>query len=570
MASRSVISLQHLNVTVGSPPRTLVAALSLRIHANERWAVVGANGAGKTVTSSLFARRVIGGADASAAAALAVHVSFDSHRRLLRDEQRAFRESRYEQNVHKRATPASFLFPHLVPEDPEGGTRAARTRSGYKGYRPPRSRLSPLPVRHDASPRDEPLLAALEGATCGGAAGSLLRSFSLLEARHRPLHVLSTGQLRKALLASCLLAPPKLLLLDEALDGLDARSRRAALEAVQTVTTQHDCALVMVAHRTVDLPPSPTHALLLGLGDDGTGWQAGTWDALRSDFRDVTIRYDAASTVFAPPLNWTVREGENWAVVGGNGTGKTTLVDLISGENVLGYTQDISLFGRRKGSGESVWSIKEQLGVISTASHMSYSDFADPEVVALARANGFARSSGCVTTWEVVASGFFDSVGAYKELSLSQREAARGWIDCFGLADLVAPPPAHGGGNLAYLDASHPPEYVAAARRAAELLRPSQAAAAGRDFFRLSFGQQKLVLLCRAVVKRPRLLLLDEPTHGLSSANRHRLLGMLSTLAADPSIALVLVTHRQDEIEQLGFGNEERKDARGGELVQGG
>ena len=297
MASRSVISLQHLNVTVGSPPRTLVAALSLRIHANERWAVVGANGAGKTVTSSLFARRVIGGADASAAAALAVHVSFDSHRRLLRDEQRAFRESRYEQNVHKRATPASFLFPHLVPEDPEGGTRAARTRSGYKGYRPPRSRLSPLPVRHDAQ-GDEPLLAALEGATCGGAAGSLLRSFSLLEARHRPLHVLSTSQLRKALLASCLLAPPKLLLLDEALDGLDARSRRAALEAVQTVTTQHDCALVMVAHRTVDLPPSPTHALLLGLGDDGTGWQAGTWDALRSDVQ----RFLDASDAPLPPL----------------------------------------------------------------------------------------------------------------------------------------------------------------------------------------------------------------------------------------------------------------------------
>ena len=105
-----------------------------------------------------------------------------------------------------------------------------------------------------------------------------------------------------------------------------------------------------------------------------------------------------------------------------------------------------------------------------------------------------------------------------------------------------------------------------------------------QTFFHLSHGQQKLVLLCRALVKRPRLLLLDEPTHGLSSANRHRLLGMLSTLAADPSIALVLVTHRQDEIEQLGFGNvlrleaagavrgeqEERRDAGGGEYVQGG
>ena len=104
------------------------------------------------------------------------------------------------------------------------------------------------------------------------------------------------------------------------------------------------------------------------------------------EFRDVTIRYDDESTVFDPPLNWAVRAGENWAVVGGNGTGKTTLVDLISGENMLGYTQDMTLFGRRKGSGESVWSIKQQLGLISTATHMSYADFADPAVIALARA----------------------------------------------------------------------------------------------------------------------------------------------------------------------------------------
>jgi molybdate transport system ATP-binding protein len=83
------------------------------------------------------------------------------------------------------------------------------------------------------------------------------------------------------------------------------------------------------------------------------------------------------------------------------------------------------------------------------------------------------------------------------------------------------------------------------------------------DFCHLSFGQQKLILLCRAVVKRPRLLLLDEPTHGLSSENRARLLGMLGTLAADPSVAIVLVTHRKDEIEALGFEHFLRLD--GGE-----
>ena len=147
--------------------------------------------------------------------------------------------------------------------------------------------------------------------------------------------------------------------------------------------------------------------------------------------------------------------------------------------------------------------------------------------------------------------------GRYSAIGLAQRELASAWIDRFGMRDLVAPPPLPSGGGRGAISpqlAAHSPRYAAAARRAAELSRPADSAAR-RNFFHLSFGQQKLVLLCRAVIKSPRLLLLDEPTHGLSSANRQRLLGMLQTLAADASIALVLVTHRQDEIDQLGFDN---------------
>ena len=157
-----------------------------------------------------------------------------------------------------------------------------------------------------------------------------------------------------------------------------------------------------------------------------------------------------------------------------------------------------------------------------------------------------------MSTWEVVCSGFFDSIGVYKELSVAQRQLALQWIARFGLTDLVAPPPIRKAPIVSGRLAAQSPGYAAAARRAADALRPKDGAA-GRNFFNLSFGQQKLVLLCRAVVKKPRLLLLDEPTHGLSSINRQRLLGMLSTLAADETIALVLVTHRQDEIDQLGF-----------------
>jgi len=175
-----------------------------------------------------------------------------------------------------------------------------------------------------------------------------------------------------------------------------------------------------------------------------------------------------------------------------------------------------------------------------------------------------------VSTWEVVCSGFFDSIGLYAEPNAAQVEVAKRWIECFRLTDLVIPPkqqpPVSSRGGAG--------GYAAAAAKAKALLAggsggggggggDGSAAGEARNFCHLSFGQQKLILLCRAVVKRPRLLLLDEPTHGLSSENRARLLGMLGTLAADPSVAIVLVTHRKDEIEALGFEHFLRLD--GGE-----
>ena len=134
----------------------------------------------------------------------------------------------------------------------------------------------------------------------------LLDRYSLLEARHRPLYVLSTGQLRKVQLAACLLSPPRLLLLDEALDGLDAVSRREAIEAIARTNHEHKATLVMVAHRREDLPHTPTHALLLGQssgaddagaggarGGTGTGWRAGEWKVMEAE---VTTLLESAES----------------------------------------------------------------------------------------------------------------------------------------------------------------------------------------------------------------------------------------------------------------------------------
>ncbi|CAE7742767.1 modF, partial [Symbiodinium pilosum] len=218
-------------------------------------------------------------------------------------------------------------------------------------------------------------------------------------------------------------------------------------------------------------------------------------------------------------FSWTVRQSERWIVVGGNGTGKTTLVDLITGENVQGYQQNIHLFGRQKGSGESIWDIKKQLGVISSELHMEYLIFSDPR---------FYRK---VTAWDVVCSGLFDSIGLYVEPTSVQTAAVLQWIDRLGLQELVIAPNCN------------------------EALAALEPFSSSPLFFELSHGQQKLVLLCRAMVKEPRLLLLDEPTHGLSGSNRGKFLSLLQRLAQTSDVAIILVTHREDEIEMLGFPN---------------
>lgn len=142
-----------------------------------------------------------------------------------------------------------------------------------------------------------------------------------------------------------------------------------------------------------------------------------------------------------------------------------------------------------------------------------------------------------MSTWEVVCSGFFDTMGLYDTMSLDQERYARTWIDRLGLHDLVTPPPSK----------------PSSAKPSSLPVGTPAAGPQGQNFFHLSHGQQKLVLLCRAMVKKPRLLLLDEPTHGLSGVNKERLLYTLSLLADDPDVGIVYVTHRQDEIEALGF-----------------
>ena len=143
--------------------------------------------------------------------------------------------------------------------------------------------------------------------------------------------------------------------------------------------------------------------------------------------------------------------------------------------------------------------------------------------------------------------GFHDSIGLYKNVDFAMEKTARAWVHRFGLTDLVTPPA---------------PGVRRVDRLTGKIVydRP-RVQTPVQYFHNLSFGEQKLVLLCRAMVKQPPLLLLDEPTHGLAGESRDRLLQMLSSLVDDPAVTIVYVSHHQDEIDALAFENVLQLDA---------
>ena len=187
-------------------------------------------------------------------------------------------------------------------------------------------------------------------------------------------------------------------------------------------------------------------------------------------------------------LNWQFQQGQHWRIIGPNGCGKSTLLSMISGDSPKAYGKDIHLFGVKRGSGESIWDIKRHYGLVSAQLHRDY------------------RVS--TTLIQVVLSGFYDSIGLYDSPSRHQVIIARQWLVLLGLEQ-------------------HENTY----------------------FNQLSYGEQRLVLIARAVVKLPKILILDEPCQGLDNHNRDKVLALMDYIAANSKTHLLFVSH--DSRDQL-------------------
>jgi molybdate transport system ATP-binding protein len=207
-----------------------------------------------------------------------------------------------------------------------------------------------------------------------------------------------------------------------------------------------------------------------------------------AELNECTVRYGDrnvldALTVKVAPLQHTLITGEN-------GAGKSTLLGLITGDCMQCFSNDVTVFGHRRGSGESVWDIKRQLGLVSNDLHRRYTVRCD--------------------VLSAVCSGFFDSIGLYDPPTESQIRLGREWLRAVDMADQAEAP-----------------------------------------FQSLSYGEQRLVLIARAMVKSPLLLVLDEPTQGLDELNRQRILGFMSAIEARRHSTLLFVSHRGDEFLPL-------------------
>ena len=189
---------------------------------------------------------------------------------------------------------------------------------------------------------------------------------------------LSNGQLKKVLLLKAVLTEiPKLLLLDYPFEGLDFDSREdlcrfidflATTYGVQIILVDHHHHLPSVINRKLILndfaieseevcSPEPSH---ISSSPDRSAKSGSGIPVV--EIRDLKIQYQ--DHIVLKDFNWTVHQGDRWALIGRNGSGKTTLFSMIFADHPMAYSQQIWLFGRRRGSGESIWEIKKRMAYV--------------------------------------------------------------------------------------------------------------------------------------------------------------------------------------------------------------
>ncbi|RVU00544.1 ATP-binding cassette domain-containing protein [Mucilaginibacter limnophilus] len=333
---------------------------------------------------------------------------------------------------------------------------------------------------------------------------------NLAPLRDKQLIKLSNGETKRLRLASALLKNPLLLLLDNPLAGLDVQSRAEFNVIIEKIIASG--ITVVLTSSPAEVPLAVTHVAVL---DQGTiketftradyhfdiqheelfanadevkaliGEQANVDFNHIINMQNVNIRY--GDNIVLQNVNWEVKPGERWALLGANGAGKSTLLSLVNGDNPQAYANHIVLFDKRRGSGESIWDIKKKIGFVS------------PELYQY-----FPADNSCL---QVIESGYYDTIGLFRQSNKTLSDKALQWMKVLEIGKYARVP-----------------------------LRNIPAAV------------QRLCLLARALVKNPPLLIFDEPCQGLDSHQQEHFKQVVDTICRISNVTLIYVTHYQHEI----------------------
>lgn len=477
------ISVQIKEAVTRLPELRFAAPVDWTIREGEQWALIGPNGAGKTLLADLLQQKF-----------------------ALKEGAVGFGETGRVSELVK-----SIAFKDIYS--------LADCKNSYYQQRWHATETADVPTVGDLL---EPYAAQPE-------LQQILSLFKIEEFVPKKLLFLSSGELRKFLIVRTLLSRPRILILDNPFIGLDAPSRELLVEMLESLTRLKNVQVILLLSNPQDIPPMVTHVLpvadrtlfpvysreaflsdtaLIGRlfpseaadvagalgaagGEEkplllpGTGQKPVSTHRVTFRMEKVCIRY--GSRTILKELDWEVLNGEKWALSGPNGAGKSTLLSLVYADNPQSYANTLYLFDRKRGTGESIWDIKKRIGYVSPEMHLYYQEN--------------------VPAWQIVGSGFFDSVGLYRKCNAEQQRMALEWMKVFGIERLK-----------------------------------------DRLFLTLSSGEQRLALLARAFVKDPDLIILDEPLHGLDVHNKKQAARIIDTFCGAPGKTLIYVTHYPNEL----------------------
>ncbi len=498
-----ILRLSLLNCNIEKRGNPLIKELSWCMKTGEAWLITGPNGGGKSALAAGLAGQLDilpqpGGNYSNIFAETISLVSFETAAALIEEE--------------RKRDDSDFI---------EGGIDPGRTTRSFIAEILPFSEINGSPNGRDLENHQVVLLCGIS---------------SILD---RGLKFLSTGEIKRCLLCRALISQPSLLIIDEPYEGLDSSSRAVfstLLEkmAGETANEKTSCptALLLLMDRFECIPKTITHILELShlsvsfsglrseyealLQQRATIWNSGilsrisemqeilhsakdlrkftlsktdrTTEPILVEMKNVTVEWSGKKVL--DNLSLVLRKGEHLLIRGPNGSGKTTLLELITGDNPQVFRNEVYLFGSRRGSGETIWELKEKMGIVSYRLHLDYRYFPD------------------LSLEEILVSGLHDTIGLYQQCGDEEFRLAVKWLQMAGFG--------------------------------------------GREkekFATLSYGEQRAILIVRAAIKCPPLLILDEPCHGLDTDHCLKILDLLEAIAEGGGSTLLHVTH--DPTEQL-------------------